>query len=153
MPKIGYKQTAEHKEKHLLKIRGVNNPNWKGGVKVNDVRGYYKSYFRTEDYKKIHRERQRTWRKNNQEKSSFYTRLHQFRVKNAIGKFTLEEWKELIKRFQNKCAGCKKETKLTIDHIIPISKGGTNYISNIQPLCLVCNSSKGSELELLGKAR
>lgn len=56
--------------------------------------------------------------------------------------FTKKEWKEVQARFNHKCAYCGKETKLTQDHIIPVSKGGGYTKSNIVPCCASCNSSK-----------
>jgi 5-methylcytosine-specific restriction endonuclease McrA len=34
---------------------------------------------------------------------------------------------------------CGEAKPLTVDHVVPVSKGGSNDISNIQPLCLECN--------------
>ena len=33
---------------------------------------------------------------------------------------------------------------LTVDHILPRSRGGTDHLDNLQLLCLGCNSSKGN---------
>ena len=41
------------------------------------------------------------------------------------------------------CLGCGSP-EVTIDHITPLSIGGAKDISNLQPLCEACNSSKGS---------
>ncbi|WP_036536150.1 HNH endonuclease [Neosynechococcus sphagnicola] len=50
--------------------------------------------------------------------------------------------------YQCKSCGCSaKEAELTIDHIIPLAKGGTNDISNFQTLCRGCNSRKKHYLD------
>jgi hypothetical protein len=69
--------------------------------------------------------------------------------KNAIGSHTLSQWVALKNRYGDKCAFCKSESKLTKDHIIPLSKNGTDYIDNIQPLCQSCNSKKSNKINYI----
>lgn len=62
------------------------------------------------------------------------------------GRHTQTEWEELLVRFGYRCTGCgvaHAQSPLTKDHVVPVSKGGSNSISNIQPLCRPCNSKKG----------
>lgn len=65
---------------------------------------------------------------------------------SAKGSYTTKQWYELKESFKFMCLSCKKtepQIKLTVDHIVPLSRGGTNFIENLQPLCKSCNSSKG----------
>lgn len=78
--------------------------------------------------------------------------------KNAPGSFTAVEWLALKKANNFTCLKCGKrepEIKLTVDHIIPVTDGGSSDITNIQPLCKPCNSAKGTRaVDLrLGKVR
>lgn len=44
-----------------------------------------------------------------------------------------------------RCKGCGQwfqKSQITVDHIIPKRKGGTDDVWNLQPMCKHCNSSK-----------
>lgn len=56
------------------------------------------------------------------------------------------KWRQSIKEKWNyKCAYCESEENLTLDHITPRSKGGTDRITNIVCACGNCNHSKGHQ--------
>ena len=50
----------------------------------------------------------------------------------------------LFARDGNRCLKCGSKTNLTIDHVIPKSKGGSNSLDNYQTLCKCCNGKKGA---------
>ena len=57
--------------------------------------------------------------------------------------FTLEQWHQIKKAFHHCCAYCgKKQQHLTMDHITPISRGGSHTMHNIVPACQSCNNKK-----------
>jgi 5-methylcytosine-specific restriction endonuclease McrA len=59
------------------------------------------------------------------------------------GNFTAEEFKALCESYGNKCLACgDTEAALQADHIVPLTRGGSNDIDNIQPLCGTCNRKK-----------
>jgi len=65
------------------------------------------------------------------------------------GFHTLGEWETLKAQYNWTCPGCGRsepEIKLTEDHIIPVTKSGSNNIENIQPLCGSCNSKKRDKI-------
>ena len=122
---------SEEWKKNISKsCRGEKAWNWKGGISK------YPSYGL---------ENLRKWRKKNPDKAILQNQRRRARKRNAEGYFTLSEWQTLKAQYNWTCQICKKsepEIKLTIDHIIPLSRGGSNNIENIQPLCKSCNSKK-----------
>jgi 5-methylcytosine-specific restriction endonuclease McrA len=50
-------------------------------------------------------------------------------------------------RYEYKCARCgtTEQGVMTIDHITPLSKGGSNRIRNFQPMCRTCNQFKADK--------
>ena len=91
------------------------------------------------------RNRYKGGQKNVKARKVVYQQKREARKKGNGGTYTLEEWVALLEKCQNMCLCCKRtepEIKLTVDHIIPISKGGRNEITNLQPLCFSCNARK-----------
>lgn len=57
-----------------------------------------------------------------------------------------KKWRQSIKEHWNyKCAYCGSDEDLTLDHITPRSKGGTDRITNVICACNSCNHSKGHQ--------
>ena len=54
--------------------------------------------------------------------------------------------KELRKVYNSPCFQCGSMKDQSLDHIIPISRGGSHSIGNIMTLCLPCNKSKRAKL-------
>lgn len=123
---------------------------------------YWKRYYET--YREKKREYLKVWKQRNPEKEREYARAHyltekgreairraQLRRKNIAGFHSEKAWTELKIALFYACVMCLRqepEVKLTKDHIVPISAGGTDYIENIQPLCRSCNSRKGAKIML-----
>ena len=73
--------------------------------------------------------------------------------RDAEGSHTYGEWELLKKQYGYVCPCCGEKEPfnqrvkyLTQDHIIPLSKGGSDYIENIQPLCMHCNLTKHTKI-------
>lgn len=62
------------------------------------------------------------------------------------GSHTPEEWQAILERFGPHCPACGRTEKLTQDHVIPLTRGGSDAADNLQPLCDSCNKRKGNRL-------
>lgn len=59
---------------------------------------------------------------------------------------TSTEWLAILVESQGHCHYCDKEAKLTMDHVIPLSKGGKHSKDNVVAACQHCNSSKNARM-------
>ena len=71
--------------------------------------------------------------------------LHDSNVKIIRKKFTPYSRKAVYRRDNYKCGYCLSEDNLTLDHVIPSSRGGTNTFENTVTACRDCNNVKGDK--------
>lgn len=64
------------------------------------------------------------------------------RYRHLSGDLTYEQWQGILVRHNHCCAYCRAPKPGTMDHVIPLSRGGSHTASNVVPACRSCNSSK-----------
>lgn len=89
-------------------------------------------------------------------KDKYFAAVHrrESQKKGAEGKFSASDVNALFKLQKGKCAACSVKIvaesgnpkRFHIDHVMPLSKGGSNWPTNLQLLCEKCNLSKHSML-------
>lgn len=104
-----------------------------------------------ERFRDLYIDRAREWVRENVNRRRAIVRLHAHKrrawKRGSSGAFTQQEWDALCERYDYRCLCCARrapEIQLTPDHIIPLSRGGSNTIDNIQPLCGNCNTRKNA---------
>lgn len=147
------KYRQEHRELYSISTKKWNEKN------LDKHREYVRRYIAA--HKDHYRELGKRWNKANRgrinkqrldryrkdpTKAKWNSKIRRFRKKASGGDHTMQEWQMLCKQYNNRCLSCGSNGPLTEDHIIPISLGGSNNIDNIQPLCVSCNSKKGTHM-------
>lgn len=146
------------KECYAKSRAGINNSNWKGGLakcKCKECGVEFERFqasVRSGEGKFCSRKCKvlnQTIYESARERQKEVNRKRETRKRSIIKEFgshSIAEWKELLKKHNNSCAHCGATQRITRDHIIPLSKGGTDLISNIQPLCHSCNCKKHNKI-------
>lgn len=130
--KKSYEMTDKIRKNISDSKKGDKHPNWKGGVTKENKKKYIVK-----------------WREKNYDRVLYLNLRRRVKKLELDGEHTFGEWENLKKQYNFICPCCNKkepEIKLTQDHIIPLSKGGSDNIENIQPLCRSCNSKKNNKI-------
>lgn len=87
------------------------------------------------------------WKRANPEAAKALWNKRRAQKSGSNGTHTRAQLKALFALQKSKCAMCKclLQRNYHVDHIMPLSKGGSNHIRNIQLLCAPCNLSKGAK--------
>lgn len=89
----------------------------------------------------------KAWRVNNRDKVTHQNRKLKAMRRNAERCVVTEkDWQRLVNRHNGCCAYCGIKEKMTMEHVVPISRGGRHSIGNLLPVCIKCNISKNKKL-------
>ena len=145
---------AAHPDRHRQRVTAWTRANT---ARVKNLRRqYYLEHkdsimTRVKEYAAKHpeaaRERRRRWKRRHPEVVRQHARRRRVRRLQSPGMHTYGEFLRLCRRYDWRCAYCGMqltEETATEDHLVPLSRGGSDSIGNIVPACMQCNAAKGA---------
>ena len=106
---------------------------------------YLRSYYAKNKLRFLekHRAASRKWRQDNPAHKLALTQQRRAKLSGALKGVRTAPTPEDIAHIRSlPCIMCGAPPPSSIDHILPVSKGGKHDLRNLQPLCGICNSSK-----------
>lgn len=97
-----------------------------------------------DEYAQRRRKYRRAYWQKNRARYVQYVRDRRARIAKAEGSYSQADLISLFERQDKRCAFCRKSIARAhdVDHIVPLARGGSNRISNLQLLCRGCNRTK-----------
>lgn len=118
-----------------------------GTLPLSSTLEYKRSqYYRNQEK---YNQKKANWRRRNRDKC--LAQFHRYRARKLaalVDNVTAEQIEQMSIEQERKCFYCPKDITVdrTIDHVVPLSRGGKHELSNLVLACRACNSSKGSKL-------
>ena len=137
-----------NRQKKQKKLKYYSDEEWRKN-KLEYVRNYISyRYANNLEFREWNNKRGYQWKKTPQGKAmaNAASSARRARLKKAPtidGVNALEKEFRLNMKF---CNSCGTQDQLTLDHVVPLAKGGIHTPENWQCLCLRCNSSKSAKV-------
>jgi 5-methylcytosine-specific restriction endonuclease McrA len=97
-------------------------------------------------YRSRNPNKMRDWHKRNPNANRAYLAKRRALILGSSDTHTADDIQEILRLQKQRCACCRCQLqKYDVDHITPLSKGGSNGRANIQILCPVCNRQKNAK--------
>ncbi len=138
---------AKNRAAFPSKYRAINRDSMRRARKANPEAArlanlkWYAKHGQNPEFRERARAASAAWYRLHPERWIVYKFQRRARKASASGHATLEQIRGRIAFFGWRCAYCRGPFE-HIDHVIALSRGGTNWPANLRPACSACNLSK-----------
>jgi hypothetical protein len=134
---------ARYREEHAADVAAYNKRYYEENKEAVSARIKECVAKNPDLYRQIHSD----WKKANKDAVIASGHRRRARLKHNGGSWSEDDWQRVKARYNWRCLMCGQQEitdgiTLCFDHVVPLSVGGYNIISNAQPLCRSCNSKK-----------
>lgn len=105
---------------------------------------YRRKYYARPEVREKMRAANREWQRRNPEKNRINSRRYLARKHHAEGQHTVDDVQEIYAQQEGRCAYCgiPVHENYHVDHMVPLSRGGSDWPENLVIACPECNISK-----------